>query len=133
MFTRLFARRGRSALRYPLATVLLGLAGAAAQAGGKVDWGCGFHRPPASFPANGCFGYYPTVWHAWPAECQPQALIVTAPAAVPVDIPVRTPAPQAVPPAPPPVTPPVPPGAPTPPKAVPMSLRPLPPSQWRGQ
>jgi len=36
----------------------------------KADHLFGFHRKPICTPfSDGCFGYYPNQWRAWPAEC----------------------------------------------------------------
>jgi hypothetical protein len=33
--------------------------------------GCAFCKPKPTGVRNECFGYNPTVWRQWPAECQP--------------------------------------------------------------
>src|SRR5688572_5659114 len=84
MNTRRFPRAGRTARCLSLAVLLAGAVGAPAGAGDPCH-GCGFARPAASFPTNGCFGYYPTLWRPWPAECLPHAAAagVAVPAVVP--------------------------------------------------
>src|SRR6478672_12543412 len=34
---------------------------------------CGVCKPKATGPTNCCYGYYPTCWRTWPAECGPCA------------------------------------------------------------
>jgi hypothetical protein len=82
MNIRRFPRAGRAARCLSLAVLLAGLVGTPAAAGDPCH-GCGFARPVASFPTNGCFGYYPTLWRPWPAECLPHAAAAVVAAPVP--------------------------------------------------
>jgi hypothetical protein len=73
--------RSRTLTPLFLATLAIGLNVTPALAG--FDWVCcGYHKPEPTGPSNNCYGYYPTVWRAWPPECQPCATSfpVTAPA-----------------------------------------------------
>ena len=45
----------------------------ACQPAAAGDWGCGLKKPKPTGVHNECFGYYPTTWRQWPAECQPCA------------------------------------------------------------
>lgn len=44
---------------------------------GHSCWYC-YKMPKPSGPINNCYGYFPTAWRAWPAECQ------TPPAQIPI-------------------------------------------------
>ncbi len=80
-------------------TVMLGLAFSALAQGNVpikaagIDLVCcGVCKPRATGPTNSCYGYYPTCWRTWPAECGPCA----PPPAL-----CEVPAPTVVPPSPP--------------------------------
>lgn len=67
----------KSAWRSFLAPAAILLLSAVPASAGHGCWYC-YKMPKPSGPINNCYGYFPTTWRAWPAECQ------TPPAQIPI-------------------------------------------------